>query len=140
MGDKPIQKAFEEIQKIDMNISRASFYRWVAKMKKTSTQLANLMTQDLALDEAKSNIEKKRLLNTIINLGIHTLNDPRELVKLSPKDKLTLALTAAKELQAEEGMILSDIHHREKIDLNKEMMDAAARPQIIIEDNREGEV
>lgn len=139
-GEKSVQKVFEEVQKIDRNISRPSFYRWVNKMKKTTTQLSNLMSHDLAIDEVKSNIEKKRLLNTLIALGADTLADPKELLKLSPKDKLTLALNASRELHAEEGLMLNDLHHREKIDLTKEIQDAAARPQIIIEDNRTGEI
>lgn len=137
-GERSIQNIFEEAQRIDKDITRPSFYRWVAKMKKTSTQLANLVSRDIAIDEVKSNIEKKRLLNMLIALGSETLSDPKELLKLSPKDKLTLALNASRELHAEEGLMLNDLHHREKIDLNKEMMDAAARPQIIIEDNRKG--
>lgn len=139
-GEKSIQKVFEEVQKVDRNITRPSFYRWVNKMKKTSRQLSNLMAADVAIDELKSDIEKKRFLNTLINLGINTLTDPKELLKLSPKDKLTLALNASRELHAEEGLMLNDLHHREKIDLTKEIQDAAARPQIIIEDNRTGEI
>ena len=73
-----------------------------------------------------------------MNLGLNALQDPKTLREISQREKIKIALEATRILQGEEQLIMGDIHHVEEVDLKKEMMMQAAKPQIIIE-QRDGD-
>ena len=137
-GDKSIQDVYNEVQRIDHNIARASFYRWTKKRETEIRELQNRVTEEVSIEKIGEQIDKKRLLKLAVNLGLNALQDPKTLREISQREKIKIALEATRILQGEEQLIMGDIHHVEEVDLKKEMMMQAAKPQIIIE-QRDGD-
>lgn len=145
-GDKTKYEIYLEACKLDhdLNNKKASFYRWAKSQDEQVEQLESRMTQSLAVNLLEDKIDRRRLIRLAKEVGMEQLV---ELQKLAQRDDITvkeritianLALQASKLEQSDDELALNDVHHSEELDIKKEMMNAASRPQIIVEDRREG--
>lgn len=135
-GEKPVSWCFKEALKLDPSLSRASFYRWAETQDKDVKELEAIAKDQALFNNVKDNLVKRKYLTYLMELGLTTLSDPEAVLSLSPKDKLTLAVQAARTVQMEEQLIVADSHHKEEIDYKREILSAAAKPDIVIEDRR----
>lgn len=133
-GDRTTQDVYNQVQQLDSNIARASFYRWTKSREREIVELQNKVTEQVSIENIEEHIDKKRLLKLAVNLGLMALKDPASLKEISTREKVRISLEAARILQGEEQIVVGDIHHREKMTQQQQMMEQAAKPQIIIEE------
>lgn len=143
-GEKTKYEVFREISALDNSISKSAFYRWTEDREKEVIGLENMMVEDIALEKMEEQIDKRRLVKLSVDLGIKTLQDPELLKDMKPKEILDIAYKGVAIIQAEQELIVGDVHHSEELSYKDKVLNAAAKPDIIIEertnigDDREG--